>query len=241
TIGLILAAAREARATLSQELTTFAQRAAHDLRNPLSVVESWTAELAWALSSDPHQQPLGTRTMIAGIEQATARMRTLVDALLADAAARDRETAHVAIDLTQLVAEVAAEYGAVGQVRTIGNPCVSGDRVLLRQLVDNLIANALKYVRPGEQPDITVETRQARGRVVVRVIDNGVGIPAGANEWIFEPFRRAHDDSYPGTGLGLSTCRRIVERHGGSMRALPREDGPGSVFEFDLPQALAFA
>ena len=63
--------------------------------------------------------------------------------------------------------------------------------MLLRLLVDNLIANALKYVRPGEQPDITVETRQARGRVVVRVIDNGVGIPAGANEWIFEPFRLA--------------------------------------------------
>lgn len=241
TIGLILAAAREARATLSQELTTFAHRAAHDLRNPLSVVESWTAELAWALASDPHQQPLGTRAMIAGIEQATARMRTLVDALLADAAARDRETARVAIDLTQLVAEIASEYGAAGQVRTIGNPCVSGDQVLLGQLVDNLIANALKYVRPGEQPDITVETRQARDRVVVRVIDNGVGIPAGANEWIFEPFRRAHEDSYPGTGLGLSTCRRIVERHGGSMRALPREDGPGSVFEFDLPQALAVA
>ena len=71
--------------------------------------------------------------------------------------------------------------------------------------------------------------------------DNGIGIPAGAHEWIFEPFRRAHEDAYPGTGLGLSTCRRIVERHGGSMRALPREDGPGSVFEFDLPQALAIA
>ena len=241
TIGLILAAAREARASLSQELTTFAQRAAHDLRNPLSVIESWTGELASALASDPHHQPTGSRTMIAGIEQATARMRTLVDALLADAAARDRETAHVPIDLPQLVAEVAAEYGAAGQVRIVGNPCVVGDPVLLRQLVDNLVANALKYVRPGEQPAIRIETQQARGRVVVRVIDNGVGIPAGAHEWIFEPFRRAHEGAYPGSGLGLSTCRRIVERHGGSMRALPREDGPGSVFEFDLPQALAFA
>lgn len=240
-IGLVLAAAREARAALSQELTTFARRAAHDLRNPLSVVESWTGELASALASDPHGQPPGTPTMIAGIEKATAQMRMLVDALLADAAARDRVPAHVAVDLPDLVAQVASEYGAAGQVRTFGVPNVAGDPVLLRQLVDNLVANALKYARPDERPEITISSHRTRDRIVVRVIDNGIGIPPGAHEWIFEPFRRAHEDGYPGTGLGLSTCRRIVERHGGSMRALPREDGPGSVFEFDLPQALAIA
>jgi signal transduction histidine kinase len=241
TIGLMLAAARQARAALSQELTTFARRAAHDLRNPLSVVESWTRELASALASDPRGRPAGTAVMIAGIEKATAQMRSLVDALLADAAASDREPVQVEVDLPDLVAEVASGYGAAGQVRTIGVPSVAGDPVLLRQLLDNLVANAVKYVRPGEQPEITISSHRTRDRVVVRVIDNGIGIPPGANEWIFEPFRRAHEDAYPGTGLGLSTCRRIVERHGGSMRALPREDGPGSVFEFDLPQAFALA
>lgn len=240
-IGLILASAREARAALSQELTTFAHRAAHDLRNPLTVIESWTAELSSALAANPHGQPSGTPVMIAGIEQATARMRGLVDALLADAATSDRTPTSVPVDLPDLVAEVAAEYGAAGQVRTVGIRTVAGDPVLLRQLIDNLVANALKYVRPGQLPDITVSTHRTADRIVVRVIDNGIGIPAGAHEWIFEPFRRAHDDAYPGTGLGLSTCRRIVERHGGSMRALPRDDGPGSVFEFDLPQALAIA
>ncbi len=249
-IGLVLGAAREARATLqahvvaqerekSQELRTFAQRVAHDLRNPLSAVESWTSELAAELMASPIGRPDDTPTMIAGIERATARMRSLVDALLADAAARDRAPEQQVVDLPDLVGEVASEYGASGLVRTLGVRNISGDPVLLRQLVDNLIANALKYARPGQPADITVSARRRADRVVVRVTDNGIGIPAGAHEWIFEPFRRAHDDSYPGSGLGLSTCRRIVERHGGSMRALPREDGPGSVFEFDLPQARA--
>ncbi len=236
-IGLILAAAREARAALSQELATFAQRAAHDLRNPLSVIEAWTGELEAALAPN---RPPGTATMIGGITQATNGMRTLVDALLADAAARDRVPVQVDVDLSKLVADVASEYDADDEVRTIGNPYAAGDPVLLHQLVDNLVANALKYLPPGRRPDVTVSTRSVRDRVVVRVTDNGIGIPPGAHEWIFEPFRRAHGDAYPGTGLGLSTCHRIVERHGGSMRALPRDDGrPGSVFEFDLPQALA--
>ncbi len=232
-IGLLLAAAREARAAMSQEMLTFAQRVAHDLRNPISVAETWTAELAATIGSET------TAPMIAGIERATAHMRSLVDGLLADASARDRTATPLVVDLPALVAEVAAEYGATGQVRSLGVRSVSGDPVLLHQLVDNLVANALKYVRPGQQPDIAVSAHHIHGRVVVRVTDNGIGIPSGAHEWIFEPFRRAHEDAYPGTGLGLSTCRRIVERHGGSMRALPREDGPGSVFEFDLPKALA--
>ncbi|WP_183098809.1 ATP-binding protein [Nocardioides pelophilus] len=249
-IGLVLAAARQSRAALqadllaqereqSQELLTFARRAAHDLRNPLSVVESWTAELYDTLGADPDRQPPGATTMIAGIERATARMRTLVDDLLADAAARDRAPEHAVVDLQALVAEVAAEYDAEGLVRTHGPRSVTGDPVLIRQLFDNLIANALKYIRAGDLPDITIASHHQDDRVVVRAIDNGIGIPDGAHEWIFEPFRRAHDDSYPGTGLGLSTCRRIVERHGGTMRAYPREDGPGTVFEFDLPPAQA--
>ncbi|KAA1429422.1 ATP-binding protein [Nocardioides antri] len=238
-VGLLLAAAREERASMSHELQTFARRVAHDLRNPISVVESWTTELAATLAADPAGPPPGAPRMVAGIERATAHMRHLVDALLADASARDRATTPAVVDLAELVEDVAEEYGAADRVRSDGVRSVSGDPVLLRQLVDNLVGNALKYARPDEPPDIAVSARHTADRVVVRVTDNGVGIPSGAHEWIFEPFRRAHDDTYPGTGLGLSTCRRIVERHGGSMRALSREDAPGTVFEFDLPPALA--
>ena len=235
-IGLFLAAAAEARAALSQELLTFARRAAHDLRNPLTAVESWTAELSTHTKEGPDRAS-DLPQVIAGIDRATKRMRALVDALLADATARDRGPTHVVVDLPDLVADVAAEYDAATQVRSIGVRSVTGDPVLLRQLVDNLVANALKYTGTDRPPDVTVSASRTADRVVVRVTDNGIGIPDDAREWIFEPFRRAHGDTYPGTGLGLSTCRRIVERHGGSMRALPREDGPGTVFEFDLPQA----
>lgn len=236
-IGLFLVAAGEARTAMSQEMMTFARRAAHDLRNPLTAVESWTAELAAARAAGELGQSPATPAMIAGIERAAARMRSLVDALLADAAAGDRAPDQHEIDLPELVAEVASEYSDLGQVRTLGVRNVAGDPVLLRQLMDNLLANAVKYVGPGQPADVTVSAHRNADRVVVRVSDNGIGVPPEAREWIFEPFRRAHGNAYPGSGLGLSTCRRIVERHGGSMRALPREDGPGSVFEFDLPQA----
>jgi signal transduction histidine kinase len=107
--------------------------------------------------------------------------------------------------------------------------------VLIRQLVENLVGNALKYTRPGESPEVTVSACQSQdGRVLVTVADRGLGIPEEAQDWIFEPFRRAHHGDIPGSGLGLSTCRRIVERHGGSIRARSRHDGPGAVFEFDL-------
>jgi len=244
-IGLFLAAAREAAATAqadlidrereqSQELLTFARRVAHDLRNPLAVVETWTAELAATLPSEP-RTPDGLPTMISGIERATARMRRLVDDLLADASARDRETAHETVDLAALAVAVAEEYGATESVHPLGAIVVAGDPVLLQQLLDNLIGNALKYVRPGVPAHVTISAQPTAARTLVKVEDRGIGIPDGAHEWIFEPFRRAHGDAYSGTGLGLSTCRRIVERHGGTMRAGPRPDGPGSIFEFDLP------
>jgi signal transduction histidine kinase len=113
---------------------------------------------------------------------------------------------------------------------------VLADEALVHQLLANLVGNALKYHHPGQQPSVTVwATPDDAGRVVVRVADRGVGIPDGAEEWIFEPFRRAHAGEFPGTGLGLSSCRRIVERHGGTIRAYPRPVGGGSVFELDLP------
>jgi signal transduction histidine kinase len=244
-IGLVLAAAREAGAALqadllakereqTEELLTFARRVAHDVRNPIAVIEAWTAELSSVLDTGPAGPPPGTTTMIGGIERAATRMRSLVDHLLEDASHPDRLPAPSVVDLATMVAEVAHEYGAHAVDTAAAGP-VAGDPVLLRQLVDNLVGNAIKYVRPGEEPAITVTTADEGDRVVVRLADRGVGIPAGSDEWIFEPFRRAHGTAYPGSGLGLSTCRRIVERHGGSIRAIPRDDGPGSVFVLDLP------
>ena len=111
---------------------------------------------------------------------------------------------------------------------------VWGDEVLLRQLLDNLIGNAVKYVAPGVRPEIEVTGHQSADELEVRVSDNGIGIPPDEREQIFDTFHRAHAQGYRGTGLGLSICRQIVERHGGSIR-VEAAAGGGSAFVITLP------
>ena len=245
-VGLVLVAMRERTAVLQadllaqeqdqrQELVTFAHRVAHDLRTPLTVIDAWSDELARTLDSAPLGPPAGAAEAIEGIARASLRMRSLVDDLLADAVARERESQPEVLDLGEIVAQVARDHAAEDRVHAGTLGVVQGDPVLIRQLVENLVGNAIKYTRPGESPDVTVSACHTHGgRVLVTVADRGLGIPDGAHDWIFEPFRRAHNGDIPGSGLGLSTCRRIVERHGGSIRARSRPDGPGAVIEFDL-------
>jgi signal transduction histidine kinase len=114
---------------------------------------------------------------------------------------------------------------------------VYADRVLVDQLLENLIGNALKYVGDGVRPDVRVDGHRAQpGWVRVTVTDNGIGLPPGEHESVFEEFHRAHPGDYDGTGLGLAIARRIVHRHGGTIQARDHEDG-GAVFEFTLPAA----
>ncbi|HWS32088.1 MAG TPA: ATP-binding protein, partial [Actinoplanes sp.] len=108
------------------------------------------------------------------------------------------------------------------------------DLPLIRQLLDNLIGNAIKYTAPGVTPVLTIDA-DAGEEVTVRITDNGIGIPAGQHDKIFSDFHRAHADSgFAGTGLGLSICRRIVRRHGGTIGVTDNPDG-GSCFTFHLP------
>jgi signal transduction histidine kinase len=109
--------------------------------------------------------------------------------------------------------------------------------VLLRQVLDNLIGNSIKYVAPDVRPIVTVTGSPVAvppGFVELQIADNGIGIPAGQHGTVFETFHRAHRDGYRGTGLGLSIVKRIVERHGGTVSAA---DGPagGTVVTLCLP------
>jgi signal transduction histidine kinase len=111
--------------------------------------------------------------------------------------------------------------------------------VLVRQLLDNLIGNAVKYTAPGAAPEITITSAPtADGRIRVEVTDRGIGIPPGQHEAIFGNFHRAHrGEAYTGTGLGLTICERIVERHGGTIVATDNPAGPGTRVSFTLPAA----
>lgn len=131
------------------------------------------------------------------------------------------------------------EAGA--RIEAHGLPELVAEPVLLRQLFQNLVGNALKFT-DGAPPQIRMAASRegASGHAAWRftVADNGVGIPPEHAERVFSVFKRLHGREVPGTGIGLAICRRIVERHGGEIGVQPREGG-GSVFAFTIPEREA--
>lgn len=217
------------------ELLSFAGVVAHDLRNPLAAVEGWTDLIDEHLEQGDLELGL-TRQFVARVRSSSARMRALIDGLLAHAQSRDRELKLVDLDLGAVVADVARARNAEAEIGWDPLPAVRADPVLARQLLDNLLGNALKYVAPGTTPEVRVAARvDAEDQVVVTVADNGIGLPAGEHDQVFSEFHRAHHREYDGSGLGLAICRRIVARHGGTIRAFDNPAGAGTVFEFTLP------
>ncbi|MBG0833265.1 MASE1 domain-containing protein [Planomonospora sp. ID67723] len=229
------------------ELAAFAGVVSHDLLNPLSTVEGWVDVLAEAVDPEPGGTPdldmVGDS--VVRIKRAAARMRNLIRDLLAYTTARDAAIAPVPVSLEDVVRDVVTARGDL-PAHLAGERAplfhlgdlheVRADPALLRQLMDNLIGNAVKYTAPGATPEVTVtSTREGPDLIRVEVADRGIGIPAGQHEAVFENFHRAHAKSgYTGSGLGLAICKRIVERHGGSIGV---EDNPGggSRFYFTLP------
>ncbi len=218
-----------------EELAAFAGVVAHDLRNPLAAIDGWTDMLADELDAGALTLD-GAREFVSRVRSSSRRMHQLIRDLLAHAtsAQRDLEVAH--IDMAALAGEIVAARHAEAYVRIEPVPPVLADPVLVRQVLDNLIGNALKYVGPGVVPEITVRGARSDARLVtVEVADNGIGIPPGEREKVFEEFHRAHYRDYEGSGLGLSIVRRIINRHDGTILVRANPTGQGSVFEFTLP------
>ncbi|SER22052.1 ATP-binding protein [Actinokineospora terrae] len=228
------------------ELASFAGVVAHDLLNPLASVQGWTDIADEALRGAPDLPLLAqVRQAHERTRRSSARMRNLINDLLAYTTARDAAIAPIAVDLASLVEEVvtarvdaaAAAGNAVPRFHVGALPPVRADLVLVRQLLDNLIGNAVKYTAPGTVPDLDISAAQHGDRVRVTIADNGIGIPLGQHEAVFDNFHRAHRESgYSGTGLGLAICKRVVERHGGVITATDNPGG-GTRFAFTLPAA----
>lgn len=227
-----------------RELTAFAGVVAHDLLNPITTVDGWAEHLADAIAEDHADRGAdgsGALRMVQKIRASATRMRSLVEDLLAHATAGDRTLRPETLDLTSLATQVAIDRGVPHLVRVGPIPPILGDPVLVRQVIDNVFGNAVKYVAPGVEPEIEVSGACAPGGLVrVRIVDRGIGIPAGQHEAVFGDFQRAHAADYQGTGLGLAICRRVIERHGGTISAHPRSGG-GTEMELTLPAAAAAA
>ncbi|MBO3739295.1 sensor histidine kinase [Actinoplanes flavus] len=230
------------------ELINFAGVVAHDLLNPIASVDGWTMAVRYSLDGVPDHPDLAeARGGLDRLAQASARMHGLIDGLLSYATAREATVVPVRVDLGEVIADIALARAdaAVASGRpeprfSIGElPSVQADPVLVRQLIDNLVGNAVKYTAPGVVPALRITAEQGETMVTVRIADNGIGIPEGQHEAIFGNFHRAHvGGGYQGTGLGLAICRRIVERHGGTITATDDPAG-GTCFTFTLPNGLA--
>jgi len=221
-------------------LASFAGVVAHDLFNPLTVVDGWTEALADEFAAGP--VAAGTALpMLARIQGAASHMRAFIADLLAYTVAKDQSLRTGPVDLTAIARDLARLYADGPENPLIlveENLAVWADETLVRQLFDNLLGNAVKYVAQGVRPSITVTGQVVGSQQEVRVTDNGIGIPAEERELVFESFHRAHR-SYLGTGLGLAICHRIVDRHGGSIRVEAAPTGTGSTFVITLPNSPA--
>jgi signal transduction histidine kinase len=223
------------------ELVGFAGIVAHDLRSPLARITGYADFLREeaAAGLDPVH-----RDFLERLYGGAQRMQSLIDDLLDYAIADNQELLRTRVDLNRLVAEVVRDrVSGTGDLQPAivlwPLPSVDGDPVLLRQVFDNLVGNALKYTPAGQHPSIEVTAHpRDTGGWRVEVADHGIGIPAAQRATVFTPFIRADgSQDYHGTGLGLAIVQRIVERHEGEV-GVEENRGGGSVFWFTLPAGV---
>jgi PAS domain S-box-containing protein len=221
----------------NEELEQFAYVASHDLQEPLRKIQAFSNLLT--MTCGPVLGPEGS-DYAARILGAASRMRTLIQDLLALSHVTSQARPFVAVDLEGIAHDTLAdlevqiaESGAEVIVRDL--PVVHADPSQMRQLFQNLIGNALKFRPSHEPPWIMVSARREGDRVEVAIEDHGIGFDEKYADRIFKPFQRLHSrDRYPGTGIGLAICRKIVQRHGGELR-VTSAPGHGTTFLATLP------
>jgi light-regulated signal transduction histidine kinase (bacteriophytochrome) len=227
----------------NKELEQFAYIASHDLQEPLRKISAFGSRLASKYIDALDEQGLD---YLRRMQNAAVRMQHLIDGLLTYSRVTTKAQPFSLVDLLVIVNEVLGDLET--KVRDTGatvecsvNATIGADPLQMRQLFQNLIGNALKYHAPGVAPVVTVRAATEGQRCTITVSDNGIGFEQQYAEQIFGVFTRLHGRSseYEGSGIGLSVCRKIVERHGGTITARS-EPGKGATFTAVLPlrQAL---
>jgi light-regulated signal transduction histidine kinase (bacteriophytochrome) len=225
----------------NEELEQFAYVASHDLSAPLRAVAGFSQLLGVRYKGrlDPEADEF-----IGHMQDGVDRMQRIIDDLLAYSRVDRSGLQAEPVDLDAVLEEVLhglgpeiAEREASVTTEPLGHAC--GEPGQLSQVLQNLVANAMKFTEPGQRPEVHVSARREGERIRVTVRDNGIGVDPSHAERIFKMFQRLHNnEDYPGTGIGLAIAKKIIDRHGGDIVIDETSDG-GASFSFDIPAEMA--
>jgi len=227
------------------DLEVFVHASTHDLHEPLRKIQAFGERLREQLGLMADPAAVKSLDRMTG---AADRLRALLDALLVHARVRDTHTRIEPVDLDAVLEGILEARGkaireAGAEIETGRLGAVEADAGQMRTLLENIIDNSLKYRRLDANVNIRIAARDdadgESGRIVVEISDNGIGFDPRHADRIFGLFERLHSrDAYEGGGVGLATCRKIAERHGGSLSARG-EPGGGACFTLILPRRQA--
>ncbi len=233
-------------------LEEFAHAASHDLKEPIRKVMTFSERLKTSLETRMNE---AEKQLFERVENATRRMGLLVDDLLEFSHVSERPLEKENVDLNKKLDQVLMDLELMieqkqAKITTANLPVVKGYRRQLQQLFHNLISNAIKYSKPGQHPDVFISSGIVSGAhfgsrilpahreksfYLIEVRDNGIGFEPQYSDRIFSMFQRLHGKSeYPGTGVGLSIARKVVENHSGYIWA-KSQSGQGATFSVLLP------
>lgn len=227
----------------NQELEAFAYSVSHDLRAPLRAIDGFSRILAERYARVLDEEGVD---YLNRVRKAASRMGELIDALLKMSRVGRGEMRLERLDMTRIADEVVEELRLASPERKVDvviapDMVVEGDAALVRNLLGNLLGNAWKFTRDRENAHVEIGTAGVdEGMVEFYVRDNGAGFTQEYADKLFRPFQRLHrQEEFAGHGIGLASVKRIVERHGGEVRAEGRE-GEGATFYFTLPAVVPY-